>query len=397
MTPLLCICVPTFNRADHLANLLVCLQREIGTRDDVIVQVSDNASPDGTEAFLRDAAATLPWLRVFRQSENIGPFANLEWLIENAPPAHYLWLFGDDDVIVPGALETVVEILAAQQPSWLFLPHHWVDGAGQVVGGSPAPSAVQSFTAAGDMFRAYDHWLTFLSASIVQADALRAAMRATQAENAYAPLLWYFRAGLHGLCCVAPKHCVHGGQAISWLDRAHEYLTLHFTSLYDDGLKDGLTAQEFGAALDGLYRRDYDLIHHWRRIEIEKLAELLKRFPQSEGLRGYLWSLAVEQRRDDVLGAVAASAQATGADVLAAALVAAGEQAFASGDARTAAQRFMEAVACVPTLVEAWNDLAVVLHQLGLPEAATAIEMALFVAPDDADAQSNRVAILGSA
>src|SRR4051812_26285445 len=111
MTPLLCICVPTFNRAPDLANLLACLEREIGARDDVIVHISDNASPDGTEALLADAAARLPWLRVFRQSENVGPFANLQWLIDNAPPARYLWLFGDDDVIVPGALATIMDVL----------------------------------------------------------------------------------------------------------------------------------------------------------------------------------------------------------------------------------------------------------------------------------------------
>ena len=397
MTPLLCICVPTFNRAADVSNLLACLEREIGDRDDVIVQFSDNASPDGTAAVLTDALARLPWLRVFRQSENIGPFANLEWLIEHAPPAQYLWLFGDDDVIVPGALAAVAEILQARRPAWLFLPHHWVDDAGRVVGGSPAPSDVQSFAGAGAMFRAYDHWLTFLSASIVQADALRAALHATDAENAYAPLLWYFRAGLDGLCCVAPMHCVHGGQAISWLARQHEYLTLHFTRLYDDGLKDGLTAHEFATALDGLYRRDYDLVHHWRRIEIERLAELVARFPQSEGLRGYLWSIAHQQRRRDMLDTVEAATRTTGADVRAAALVAAGEQAFSSADAATAARRFMEAATCAPTLVEAWNNLAVALHALGRPEAFQAIETALFVAPDDADAQSNLFAILEAA
>ena len=394
MIPKLCVCIPTFNRASDLAKLLDCLEREIGERDDVVVQISDNASGDGTKVLLGEVAASRPWLRVYRQDENVGPFRNLEWLIQHAPPAEYLWLFGDDDTIVPGALASVIEILEAEQPVWLFLPHHWIDEQGGVVGGSPAPTAVERFADAGDLFRAYDHWLTFLSASMVSTGALREAMHATTAENAYAPLLWYFRAGLDGPCCVAPGHWVQGGQATSWRDREHLYLTLHFTSLYDDGLHAALSPDEFGAALDGLYVRDHDMCHHWRRIELETLTGLVERFPRSEGLRAYLWTIALEQRRRDALRVVDIATRATGADVEARALVIAGEEAFAAGDGDAAARWFGEATQRAPTLAEAWNDLAVALHHLGRPGALQALDTALFVSPNYADAQSNRAEIL---
>jgi glycosyltransferase involved in cell wall biosynthesis len=397
MTPLLCICVPTYNRAGDLAKLLACLDGELGERGDVIVQISDNASPDGTADLLAEAVATRPWLRAHRQDENLGAVRNLQWLIEHAPAAEYLWLFGDDDLIVPGALASIVETLKAERPAWLFLPHHWIDDAQNVVGGSPVPAETQRFVGAGELFRAYDHWLTFLSASILRADALREAGRVVDSDNAYIPLLWYFRAGLEGPCFVAPQACVLGGQEISWRAQQHVFLTLHFTALYDDGLQAGVTAQEFGAALDGLYRRDYDLLHHWRRIELEHLAALVERFPQSEGLRGYLWTIAFEQGRRDVLGALAAAGRAVGADARARVLVAAGEQAFATGDAIQAARDFDAAAQLAPTLAEAWNDLAVALHHLGRADALRAVESALFVAPDNADAQSNRAAILQAA
>jgi tetratricopeptide (TPR) repeat protein len=397
MTPLLCICVPTYNRAGDLGRLLECLDREIGGRDDVVVQVSDNASPDGTAALLADAATTRPWLKAFRQEENVGAVRNLQWLIEHAPAAEYLWLFGDDDLIAPGALASIVETLEAERPAWLFLPHQWIDEALNVVGGSPAPGELQQFAGAGELFRAYDHWLTFLSASILRADALREAGRAVQSENAYIPMLWYFRAGLEGPCSVAPHSWVLGGQEISWRDQQHVFLTLHFTALYDDGLHAGVSAEEFGAALDGLYRRDYDLLHHWRRIELEQLAALVERFPQSQGLRGYLWTIAFEQGRRDVLGALDGAVRAMGADEQARALVAAGEEAFAAGDALHAARQFDAAAQLAPTLAEAWNDLSVALHHLGHADALRAVESALFAAPDDADAQSNHAAILKAA
>ncbi|HEX6620464.1 MAG TPA: glycosyltransferase [Solirubrobacteraceae bacterium] len=397
MTPLLCICVPTYNRAGDLAKLLACLDGEIGERGDVIVQISDNASPDGTAALLTDAVTTRPWLKVFRQEENLGAVRNLQWLIEHAPAAEYLWLFGDDDLIVPGALAEIAETLKAERPAWLFLPHHWMDDAQNVVGGSPVPAEAQRFAGAGELFRAYDHWLTFLSASILRADALREAGRAVASDNAYIPLLWYFRAGLEGPCCVAARACVLGGQEISWRAQQHVFLTMHFTALYDDGLHAGVTADEFGVALDGLYRRDYDLLHHWRRIELEQLAALVERFPQSDGLRGYLWTLAFEQGRHDVLGSLEGAVRAMGADEQARALVASGEEAFARGDALQAARHFDAAAQLAPTLAEAWNDLAVALHHLGHADALRAVDSALFVAPDDADAQSNRATILQAA
>ena len=397
MTPLLCICVPTYNRVGDLARLLACLDDEIGERGDVIVQISDNASPDGTADLLAEAATMRPWLRAHRQDENLGAVRNLQWLIEHAPAAEYLWLFGDDDLIVPGALAWIVETLRAERPAWLFLPHHWIDDAQNVVGGSPVPAEAQRFAGAGELFRAYDHWLTFplgLDPARRRSARGRSCCRLRQRVH---PLLWYFRAGLEGRCCVAAHACVLGGQEISWRAQQHIFLTLHFTALYDDGLQAGVTAQEFGAALDGLYRRDYDLLHHWRRVELEQLAALVARFPQSEGLRAYLWTIAFEQGRREVLGALAAAERAVGADARARTLVGAGEQAFAAGDAVQAARLFDAAARLAPTLAEAWNDLAVALHHLGRPEALRAVESALFVAPDDADAVSNRDAILRAA
>lgn len=63
-----------------------------------------------------------------------------------------------------------------------------------------------------------------------------------------------------------------------------------------------------------------------------------------------------------------------------------------------AAQRFQEATQLMPSLTEAWNDLAVVLHEIGrLREAAEAVECALFVAPGDEDARANREIIAAAA
>jgi hypothetical protein len=393
VSALLGICIPTYNRAGHLSFLIDCLTREIGDRDDILVLVSNNASSDDTARLLEDAAASRPWLSYRTQPENVGPVGNMDWLVENAPVAEYLWLLGDDDYVVDGGLVAIAELLRDERPAWLFLPHRWVDEARRVTGGSPAPGAVVRYATGRDIYLAYHHWLTFLSASILRTEAFTEAVRTVRTENLYAPVLWFFRAGLGGPCVVAPSHLVHGGQAISWADRAHIIQTLHFTSLYDEGLHAGLSAAEFGATLDGLYRDGWGL-DLWRRVPIERLAETVARFPQSQGLREYLWTIARESGRRDVLPTLSRAAEAVGADTRARELVEEGERIFAAGDAADAAERFGAAARLDPTLATAWSDLAVAHHELGRADALAGLDSALFVDPDDLDALLNRASIL---
>jgi tetratricopeptide (TPR) repeat protein len=289
-----------------------------------------------------------------------------------------------------------VELLEQHRPAWLFLPHHWTSEPGKVIGGSPAPGTVEVYANAPDLYRAYHHWLTFATASILRSDRFREAVHAIDDSNAYAPLLWFFRAGLPGPCVVAPEHALLASQSISWADQAHIFQTIHFTGLYDDGLHEGLTEAEFGSTLDGLYANGFGL-DLWRKLPIEELEARVRRFPQSLGLRGYLWTIARERSLAEPLGAITAAAEATGSDAEAGSLVDAGEEAFAAGDLLGAAQRFRAAAQLLPTLVEAWNDLAVVMHELGRTgEARAAVETALFVDPGDESARENHEQIVAA-
>jgi glycosyltransferase involved in cell wall biosynthesis len=396
---LVTIAVPTFNRAAEIAGLLESLEREIAAvpAGDVAVLVSDNCSDDGTAGVLADLAATRPWLTVHRQSENIGAVANAGWLGQNVTDSDYVWMFGDDDRLVPGSLSTVLDALREERPAWLFLPHDWVNLDGQVVPGSPAPDAVERHDSAGDLWRAYHHWLTFLSASVVRTDKLREAVGSVRTENAYGPLVWYFRAGLEGPCAVVPRHVVLGSQDISWIDRQHIILTEHFTGLYDEVIHLGMSRAEFASTLDGLYGNP-GFIEHWRKVPLETFTRIVARFPESRALHRYLFATAREQGYADAVGVLDQAAKAIGVDAQARALVAEGEAVFASGDIPTAVQRFTDATALMPSLAQGWNDLAVVLHEIGrIPEAIAAVDAALFIAPDDEDARANRADLLGAA
>jgi glycosyltransferase involved in cell wall biosynthesis len=389
---LVTIAVPTFNRAPQITALLQCLEREIDSvpAGDVAVLVSDNCSEDDTAAVLADWAATRPWLRIHRQPENLGASGNVRWLGGNVTNSDYVWMFGDDDLLVPGSLPAVLDALREVRPAWLFLPHNWVKLDGEIIPGSPVPDAIERFDSAGDLWRAYHHWLTFLSASVVRADKLREAVESVDTDNDYAPLVWYFHAGLDAPCVVASRRVVLGSLDISWTDRQHVILTEHFTGLYDEVVHLAMSRAEFASTLDGLYA-DPGLFQHWRKVPLDTFTKIVARFPQSKALHGYLFATAREQGYSAALPVLDEAARDAGVDEGARALVADGEAAFAGGDIVAAAQRFTEATNLMPSLAAAWNDLAVVLHELGrLPEARAAVEAALFIAPDDEDTRANR-------
>jgi glycosyltransferase involved in cell wall biosynthesis len=380
--PLLSFAIPTYNRAAQLSGLLDALRDEL-TGDEVIV-VSDNASPDSTQEVLREAS-DLP-LVVHRQAENVGAVRNLGWLLEHAPAADYLWCLGDDDRPEPGAVAQIVHLLREERPAWLHLPHCWVDDAGRIVNSSPVPAAVERYAGSGDLYRAHGHWLTFLSASIVERDALREAARAHPTQNAYAPLVWFFRAALERACVVPPRRLVFGSAEISWGERRAEIVTRDYVGLYDEAISLALSPEEFAASLDHLYASD-DFLRFWRERPVDELVTAVERFPASRLLRRFLWELG---RGDSALvERLDSAARSVGAADAADALVEEGERRFGAGDYQGALASFQAALGELPTSGTAWNDLGVALHALGRPEAREAFEQALVLSPGDGDAREN--------
>ena len=112
--PLLSICIPTYNRARFLR---VCLDSVFFQfSDEKLKDVSDNASPDSTEALVLGYQKTFPQLKYFRNPENIGFGLNLVNSVTKAA-GKYGWYLGDDDALAPGCLKYITEMLTEIQPA----------------------------------------------------------------------------------------------------------------------------------------------------------------------------------------------------------------------------------------------------------------------------------------
>lgn len=108
--PLLTIAIPTFNRAICLRESLSSLFDQLVAQPNVELIVSDNASTDKTPAVIEEFEKRGLKLRYLRNEVNVGPDANFLQCFEQAR-GKYLWLLGDDDVVVPGGLEKILRML----------------------------------------------------------------------------------------------------------------------------------------------------------------------------------------------------------------------------------------------------------------------------------------------
>jgi cellulose synthase/poly-beta-1,6-N-acetylglucosamine synthase-like glycosyltransferase len=88
-TPLVSVCVPTFNRVDFLRESLATIVRL--DYEPLEILISDNRSDDGTEALCRELEARDRRVRYVRQPSNIGLYGNHNFCIEASRGLHLLF------------------------------------------------------------------------------------------------------------------------------------------------------------------------------------------------------------------------------------------------------------------------------------------------------------------
>lgn len=107
-TPVLTICIPTYNRCQELENLLLSIVRQIDETKfhRIEIAVSDNASTDDTDQMISSLKNKYPNIRLeyYRNSSNLGADMNYLKAVEIAH-GEYAWLMGSDDELNDQAIE----------------------------------------------------------------------------------------------------------------------------------------------------------------------------------------------------------------------------------------------------------------------------------------------------
>ena len=121
MNIILTIAIPTYNRDFLLKRAVDSIN--VQYRDEIEILVSDNASTDKTEMIMKEYANTYPYIRYIRNKENIGSMKNFMQCYRSAC-GEFVLLLGSDDVLLPGAINTIISFLKKNRSvDWVFLNH----------------------------------------------------------------------------------------------------------------------------------------------------------------------------------------------------------------------------------------------------------------------------------
>lgn len=130
--PILTIAIPTYNRENYLDLCLQKIREEAARlREDsyglVKILVSDNHSPDNTQNIVAKHKELAPgMIESIRNVKNIGPDNNIVQCYAH-PTTPYVWVFGDDDVILEGGLQQVLDALITKDIDLLFVNSYAFD------------------------------------------------------------------------------------------------------------------------------------------------------------------------------------------------------------------------------------------------------------------------------
>jgi len=114
----LSICIPTYNRAQHLSNCLqslISMRRPKGFQFEICI--SDNGSNDNTKEIVEKAKEYID-INYSKNKSNLGIARNFLKVVSMAK-GEFVWLIGDDDLLLPHTLDTL-EVLFKKHKSVNF-------------------------------------------------------------------------------------------------------------------------------------------------------------------------------------------------------------------------------------------------------------------------------------
>lgn len=153
----LSLCFPTYNRGwcmkEQIERLKNCPQEVL---DKMEIIISDNCSTDDTQQIVQDAIDQGFNCRYIRNETNLGMDGNFVSCFRKAK-GRYVWLLGDDDIIIIDSLVDIVKLLDVPQELGLLHVYQKYDLSNKVM----------HITNSDQMMRHVSYYITFISANIV--------------------------------------------------------------------------------------------------------------------------------------------------------------------------------------------------------------------------------------
>jgi len=121
----LTICIPTYNRSEHIINQLHFLKtHELEFGQFIDIKVADNCSDSIHQNALKQYHLQNPFFEMYFNNENLGLIGNIYFLLE-LTKSKYVWFLGDDDILLEGIIDRILKIINNEFFTYyLFLNHY---------------------------------------------------------------------------------------------------------------------------------------------------------------------------------------------------------------------------------------------------------------------------------
>jgi abequosyltransferase len=170
---LLSICIPTYNRAECLRKCLSGLLPQIDNElvDIIEVIVSDNASTDNTQEIVLDYSSYKNFA-YHKNQTNLGMDGNFYACYKYAK-GKFIWVFSDDDFLLPNALHLIVNFLQANRNIGVcYLSSEWAEDI-ETANISVIRKLDEEFCSSQEFIEKVNYWVTFLTGNIINKDLVK--------------------------------------------------------------------------------------------------------------------------------------------------------------------------------------------------------------------------------
>jgi len=139
---LLTIAIPSHNATHYLEEAISSIMAEPEFGKDVDLSISDNSPSEATTELHRNKYQSKPEIQHHRSLEYDSLDANVNRAVELATGT-YVWIFGDDDLIVSGVLSRLLLFLEEEQPDLVVLNSQSFQGD-SMIESSRVPAGVRA-------------------------------------------------------------------------------------------------------------------------------------------------------------------------------------------------------------------------------------------------------------
>lgn len=162
----LTIAIPTYNRSNYLDRCLNSIFANIkGFENDIEVLISNNASTDDTNVVIDKYRERGFNFRYHVHESNCGLEGNLYYCFNNSN-GRYLWIFGDDDFLLPGSFKEIYKYICGDY-GVIYVNNYWYKN--DIYNEMPEQKLqeVTIYNDANLFLRKVSYYLTFVTANIV--------------------------------------------------------------------------------------------------------------------------------------------------------------------------------------------------------------------------------------